>query len=407
MKNIWIINQYANTRDMPGHTRQYEIAKGLAKYGWKINVFASDFNLSRREYFYLKNFQLSLTEEIDGIKWSWLRVYPYKINDIKRYLNIVSFCLHISIRLFITSIFEKSPDIIFASSPQLPAAFICLLIAKILGKPFVVEIRDLWPQVLLEQGGIKKSNFIIKVLSMMEKYIYKNSDHVIVLAKGSMQFVRKRGAKNISWLPNGPDLNDFKEINISKEPEKFSFNEPFKIFYTGAHGEANALDILIDAARLIQDLPIKIVLVGDGPEKNNLIKYANGLENIQFLNPVPKKYIPTLLKDANAIALILKNINLFSYGVSPNKLYDAYALSKPVITNVNGDINDEVRLNNLGVTSQPGSSLDLAKSIKILFQKSKIERAEMGKRARSLAEKIYSREKVIQKYDELFKKLIF
>ena len=151
MKNIWIINQYANTKNMPGHTRQYEIAKGLVTRGWETHVFASDFNLSSRKFFYLKKFQSCLRQKVDGINWLWLRVYPYKINDINRYINILSFTIHIFIRLVVKSIYEKSPDIIFASSPQLPAAFICLIIAKILRKPFVIEIRDLWPQVLIEQ----------------------------------------------------------------------------------------------------------------------------------------------------------------------------------------------------------------------------------------------------------------
>ena len=107
----------------------------------------------------------------------------YKINDINRYINILSFTSHIFIRLVVKSIYEKSPDIIFASSPQLPATFICLIIAKILRKPFVVEIRDLWPQVLIEQGGMKKTNLMIKILLIIERFIYKNSNHVTVLAK--------------------------------------------------------------------------------------------------------------------------------------------------------------------------------------------------------------------------------
>ena len=88
MKKIWIINQYANTKNMPGHTRQYEISKGLLKKGWTSYVYSSDFNLAKRKFFHLKRFQFCLSQEIEGIKWNWIKVYPYKTNDIKRYLNI-------------------------------------------------------------------------------------------------------------------------------------------------------------------------------------------------------------------------------------------------------------------------------------------------------------------------------
>ena len=181
----------------------------------------------------------------------------------------------------------------------------------------------------------------------MERIIYQNSASVIVLAKGSAAFVAKRGAKNIFWLPNGPDLRIFQQKSYPQEPDEFSLKYPFKIFYTGAHGDANALNIIIDAARLLINLPIQIIFVGDGPDKQKLIKYANGLKNVIFLDSVPKKSIPNLLKDAHAVILTLKNVELFSYGVSPNKLYDAYAIARPVITNVPGDINDEVENNRL------------------------------------------------------------
>ena len=244
--------------------------------------------------------------------------------------------MHLIVRLLlkvIKDIFLKSiPDIVLASSPQLPAAFVSLIIAKIIKKPFVVEIRDLWPQVLIEQEERVK-NILIKFLLWMEKLLYQNASYVIVLAKGSKQFVAKRGAKNVAWLPNGPDLNIFQKKSYPKEPIKFSFEYPFKIYYTGAHGDANALNILIDAARLLNNLPIQIILVGDGPDKKELVKYSNGLKNIIFKDSVPKKDIPNLLKDANAIILTLKGVKLFTYGVSPNKLYDAYAIARPVITN--------------------------------------------------------------------------
>ena len=97
--NIWIINQFANTPDLPGHTRQYEIAKYLSANGWKVSVFSSDFNLSKRKFTKLNNFQLIKKTRIEKIRWNWLRVTSYKFNNWKRYLNLLSFCLNLVFNL--------------------------------------------------------------------------------------------------------------------------------------------------------------------------------------------------------------------------------------------------------------------------------------------------------------------
>ena len=410
MPKIWIINQHANTPNMPGHTRQYEVANGLSQKGWNIELFASDYNISTRKFFFLKNNQISISQRIKNITWHWLYAYPYKRNNWKRIFNIFSFSFHLFWRLFFKLVKDKFtkeiPDIVLASSPQLPAAFVGFIFAKLIRKPFVIEIRDLWPQVLIEQGGKSEKNLIIKLLLFMEKVIYQNASYVIVLAKGSCDFVAKRGAKNVAWLPNGPDLKIFRQKNYPPEPKKFSFEYPFKIFYTGAHGDANALNVIIDAARLLINLPIKIIFVGDGPEKQKLIQCSNGLKNISFQDSVPKKDIPDLLKDAHAIILTLKGVKLFSYGVSPNKLYDAYAIGRPVITNVSGDINDEVNDNRLGFTAESDNPQELSEAIRKLFFTDRSERVLMSNRARKLAETIYSREKIIYKYNRLLNELI-
>ena len=133
MKKIWIINQFANTMDMPGHTRQYDLAFYLKKNGYKITVFSSDLNLSLRKFFKDKKKFFHKTEFINNIRWVWLGVMPYKKNDWKRYLNLLSFCvnlfLHIFIRIVYSSLKFNKPKVIIASSPQLPAAFMSLLIS--------------------------------------------------------------------------------------------------------------------------------------------------------------------------------------------------------------------------------------------------------------------------------------
>ena len=409
MPSAYFINQFANTPDMAGHTRQYEIAKELKNRGWEVEIFASDFNLSERIYKKLPSTRISLVEHYDGIKWNWLRVLSYKRNNWRRYINLSSFCIHIFLKLTLSNLIKGNkynPDIIVASSPQLPAAFISLYIAKILRRPFVLEVRDLWPQVLIDKPNSDPNSILIKLLKYMEKKLYRDASKVIVLAKGSVSYVKERGASNISWLPNGPDLNLFKYYPLPIESEIFNLDRPFMILYAGAHGEMNAIDNVIKAASLLRNYPISFTFIGDGPEKISLIKNSISLKNIIFKDPIPKALMPDLISKYDAFLLSLRDIPLFRYGVSPNKLYDAYALARPMIATVPGDINKEIEDNKLGVTAPAENPEALANSIKELFITPRAERQLMGNRARKLAEDVYSRQKINESYHMILSKLI-
>ena len=405
MKTVFIINQFANTPDLPGHTRQYEVAKGLEKSGWVVDVFSSDFNLSERRFKKLRNLELIKYEFIQNINWYWIRVLPYKKNNFFRYLNIISFCINLffilTIKVFMKKLNKNNKLIILASSPQLPATFICLIISKIFSIPFVAEIRDLWPQVLIDLGGKNPKSFLIKTLSLIESFIYSKSKHLVVLSEGAINYVKKKGAKKVSFLPNGSDLEIFKYCKLKKENIKFSKERPFKVLYCGTHGEANDLIRIVEAAELLHSEPVKFILVGDGPTKNMLLKKSAHLKNIIFLSPKPKKEIPNLIANSDAMLLTLKDIPLFKYGVSPNKLYDSYAIGRPVINNVGGIIAKEINSYKIGINAIPEDSKSLSESILYLMNLTRNDREKMSIQARLLAEKKYSRKIINNKYNRI------
>ena len=403
MPRLWFINQFANTPDLPGHTRQYEVAAGLVRLGWRVGVFASDFNLTQRCYRRLRFPSLFASERPAGIGWTWLWVSPYRQNNWKRQLNMLSFCLHLLLRLLPAALIGRlrgrALDLILASSPQLPAAFICLWIARLSGIPFVLEVRDLWPQVLIDQGGKTPDSPMVRLLGWMERQLYRNAHTVVVLAQGAEGYVRERGARRTAWLPNGPDLELF-------SPQPLPPHQPtFTVLYAGAHGDANALENVIEAARLLQlrNSPVRFQFIGDGPEKKALIQLAEhlNLKTVLFNDPVPKAEIPDRMAKADAILLSLRDVPLFRYGVSPNKLYDAYAIGRPVITTVAGSINEEVEANQLGVTAEPGNPQSLADAIDRLAETPRAEREAMAARAVQLAHSTYSRQRINAAYNRL------
>ena len=406
MPHLWLINQFANTPELPGHTRQYEVAAGLVGFGWQVEVFASDFNLTQRQYRRLRFPRLWCVERPAGIRWIWLWVSPYRRNNWKRQLNMLSFCLHLGLRLLPIALWGRlmgqGPDVIVASSPQLPAAFTLLLISRLTSIPFVLEVRDLWPQVLIDQGGKSKKSLMVMILAWMERQLYRKARFVVVLAKGAESYVCKRGAETTFWLPNGPDLELFSPRPLP--PERAVFH----VLYAGAHGDANALDNVLEAARLLEscESPIRFRFIGDGPEKQALVKQAIDLKSVSFEDPVPKAQIPALMAESDAILLSLRDVPLFRYGVSPNKLYDAYAMGRPVITTVAGAINEEVEEHGLGVTASPGDPEDLAAAILRLAQMPKSERQAMGVRGTHLARTTYSRQRINAQYDSVLREVV-
>jgi glycosyltransferase involved in cell wall biosynthesis len=406
MPRLWLINQFANTPALPGHTRQYEMAAGLVGYGWQVEVFASDFNLTQRRYRRLRFPRLWSSEQPAGIHWTWLWVSPYRHNNWQRQLNMLSFCIHLAVRLLPAALLGRltghAPDVILASSPQLPAAFTCLWIARLSGIPFVLEVRDLWPQVLIDQGGKRPDSPMVRLLAWMERQLYRQARTVVVLANGAERYVRERGAHHTNWLPNGPDLELF-------SPRPLPPKRPtFTVLYAGAHGDANALDNVIAAAQLLeqQQASVRFRFVGDGPEKQALIQKAKGLASVSFDNPIPKAEIPGLMAEADAILLSLRAVPLFRYGVSPNKLYDAYAIGRPVITTVAGAINAEVDENRLGVTAEPGNPEALAQAILQLAATPRSERQAMAERAIQLAHTTYSRQRINAELNALLRGVI-
>jgi glycosyltransferase involved in cell wall biosynthesis len=400
--HIWIINQFANTPDVPGHTRQYELGQFLVQQGCQVSIFASDYNLSKREYLKLKFPQLWLRANLKGLHWHWLYATPYQNNNWRRILNMLSFCL----TLFLAGLFQPKPALIIGSSPQLLAAFTAWILAKVRGAKFYFEVRDLWPQALIELGGKSSNSLQVRLLAWVENLLYHQSDRVIVLAAGLVDYISKRGAAQVSWLPNGPDIEQFK-VTLPAELAKARYQiDPKRIclMYTGAHGKANSLHTIVEAARLLdQSHPGKflILLVGDGPEKPQLIEQAVDIECLKFRPPIPKQEIPVLLRAADGLILTLKDLPLFRYSVSPNKLYDSYAAGKPVLVAVGGALNREVQEHRLGFSTEPEDAKGLATAMLELLETPPDEREAMGRRGQALVYSTYSRGKVAKELWDL------
>lgn len=399
-RRVWIVNHYANTPDLPGGTRQYELAAELVAAGFEATVFSADFNLALRRGSKVPNGRLAAEESVEGVTFVWVKVVPYQQNDWRRVLNMLSFAF----ALLWIGAGRARPDLIVGSSPHLFAAAAARVVAWWRSTLFYFEVRDLWPQVLIDMGGKSESALMVRTLRVLERFLYTSSRRVIVLAQGAVDYVVARGAtaQRTHWLPNATDLEGFKPTRSRLEVLQSFGLEPdrFYVTYAGAHGEANALGTVVEAARLLEqtssdsrDTPI-FLLIGDGPEKAALQARAQGLSSIKLLPAVPKAQISDVLNASDALLITLRDVPLFRYAVSPNKLFDYFAAAKPVIASVGGDVAQLVTEHGVGVGVTPESFQELADAALKMANTSADQLEAMGRSGRALAEQRFSRKAV-------------
>lgn len=386
-----------------GGTRHFEIGNALSERGFVVEVITSDFHISEHRHLQLRWPRLWKSQRFGNLRWRWLWASGYKRNNWRRHLNLLTFAGS----LLAFGLFRKKPAVVVGSTPHLIAAFAAFLLARCKRCHFYLEVRDLWPQVLIDMGGKSPRSPMVRILGWMERVLYRNSHRVLVLAPGAIDYVKERGAApdKVLWVPNGVSLVDLESLPGSDQARaEFDIDrERFVLLYTGAHGTANSLTTLVRASAILDAQAPKrfrVILVGDGMEKEELIKQAKGIECLEFLNPVPKSDLPRLLQAADALVLTLLDVPVFRYGVSPRKLYDYYSAAKPVVVNIGGAVGEEVETEHCGVTAPPEDPEALAAAIQRLWGLQPEERAEMGQRSRRLAESTYNMAAISERIGE-------
>jgi glycosyltransferase involved in cell wall biosynthesis len=258
--------------------------------------------------------------------------------------------------------------------------------------PFLFEVRDLWPAFAVAVG-VLRSRPLIRMTEWLERFLYRHADRVIVNSPGFIDHVRERGAKSISLVPNGvdPDMFDPADDGV-RFREEHGLDSRFIALYAGAHGMSNDLDIVLDAARELEDTPgLQVVLLGDGTEKRRLVGRAEalGLKNVRFLPPVPKVRMREALAAAGACIAILKPVDVYRT-VYPNKVFDYLAAGRPVVLAIDGVIRDVVEAAGAGISVPPGDPGALADALRRLTRDSETARS-MGRRGREYVEKHFDR----------------
>lgn len=403
-KNIWIINEYAGSPYHGMEFRHYYLAKSLIKLGYHVTIISASYSHLFKNFPKIK--KRYTFETIDGINYLWIKVPRYhSSHSKKRVLKWFIFTLS----LFYLPIKKLTkPDYIILSPMQTMPIWPVLKWTKKFNSKLIFEIKDIWPLSIMELGNYSPSHPFIKLLKYFEKTSIEQSNAIVSVLPNYQQYLIDQGYdKKFEYIPNGIDLSELEspeplDISISQKIPK----DKFIVMYAGTLGIANALNYLIDAAKLLSDKKdILFIIVGNGDEKEKLITQSLGLNNILFLPAIPKKQIQSLLSKADACYIGLQNKNLFRYGVSPNKLFDYMYAGKPIIFSINSP-NNIVEQAQCGLSvSQPDNPAEIAKTIEKLYNLPKDKRVELGRNGKNQVIKFHNFDALAEKYHQLFHRI--
>lgn len=360
MKIIYL-HQYFNTPQMSGGTRSYEMARRFVAAGHEVHMITS----SRERG---KNASGWLEEVIDGIHIHWLAVpYSNNMSFKARISAFLKFALASGIKAH-----KVGGDVIFATSTPLTIALPAVYVARRLRKPMVFEVRDLWPESPIAVG-VLKNVFLKKAAKLVEKFAYKNADHVVVLSPGMADGVIKSGypSRRVHIIPNSCDIGLF-QVSQS-ERQRFLNSHPKLqdgplVLYAGTLGLINGVGYLVEIANaMLQiDPAVRFLIVGDGKEQDQIKRKAVNAgvlgKNLWMLPPVPKLEMPRLLSAATiSTSLVIDLPELWNN--SANKFFDTLAAGRPIMINHEGWQADLIRETGTGLVVPPTDAVQSAKML--------------------------------------------
>lgn len=390
MKNIWILNHYAEL----GLGRHYKFAHNLTKRGYNVKLFAAS-TIHNSDKNRITDSKKYIVEEMEGVPCIYIKACNYEGNGKARIKNMFDYAIGL---MSVSKKFDyDKPDVIYASSVH-PLTWISgYLLSKRYKSKFIAETRDLWPETLVAMDIIGRNSIPAKILYKLEKFIYKKADKLIFTMEGGKQYIIDKGWDNyisldkVNYINNGIDLSEFKN-NLEEhrlEDEDLLDNSSFKIIYTGSIGKPNMVISILEVAKYLKGKEIndiKFIIYGDGLLRSSLMKYAsdNKLANVKFKGKVDKKYIPFILNQGDMNIIVGKDIYLYKYGFSQNKFFGYLASGKPTISNRScHEILDKQKC---GITVEGGSAEALTEGILKFYNMPKEEYNQYCKNALKVAE---------------------
>jgi len=401
---ILLIHQFFASLDEPGGTRHHELARRLADLGHQVTIIASPVSY------------LTGTTEKERVPWvqcqpdgeciTVLRAYTYRAfhrSFVHRVFSFISFM----VSSFVIGLGVHDVDLVWGTSPPIFQGATTWALSRLKRVPFLFEVRDLWPAFAVAVG-VLRNPLLIRLSEWLERFLYRQAQVVVVNSPGFITHVQRRGARRVELVPNGADLAMFDpDADGAAFRKAHGLEGQFIALYAGAHGLSNDLHVLLEAAAQLRERKdITVVFLGDGKEKPALQQRAQelSLNNVRFLDPIPKTEMPDALAAADACIAILKPIEMYKT-TYPNKVFDYLAAGRPVVNAIDGVIRAVVDQAGAGISVPPGDAAALAQAIRRLADEAPAARREMGRRGRAYLAEHFDRAALADKLAALMEEM--
>lgn len=398
MKILYFHQHFSTPKGSAG-IRSYAMAQSLIRNGHLVTMVCGSFGAGQTGLTqpFNKGMRRGMVDGIDIIEFEL--PYSNALSFLKRILIFLSFAFK-SIKVALT----EQYDVVFATTTPLTAGIPGIFAKWFRRKPFVFEVRDLWPE-LPKAMGVIKNPIVLWMMSVLEWSSYHSADRLVGLSPGIVEGIIKRGIapEKVASIPNGCDLDIFASEHQAWRPEGVQPTDLMAIF-TGTHGLANGLNAVLDAAvelKKRQRTDIKLVLVGDGMQKKALLERAAELQldNVIFHNPVNKAKLAGLMASADIGLQILANVPAFYYGTSPNKFFDYISAGLPVLNNYPGWLAELITKEQCGFAVPPENPQAFADALEqAANQREKL--IEMGRNGQQVAKAQFNRSTLSQKFSD-------
>ncbi|MCQ3930997.1 MAG: glycosyltransferase WbuB [Chloroflexi bacterium] len=403
MRHILLIHQAFVSPKQAGGTRHYEFARLLAPDGqYRFTIIASTLS-------YLTGQQSQPSDDSDLERnIVVIRAYTLPVSHRSFVWRVIAF-----FSFMVTAVWSsrraKQIDVVMGTTPPIFQSVSAWFIAFVRRKPFLLEVRDLWPEFAIDMG-VLKNPILIRLSRLLENFLYRRADHILVNSPAYYDYMLTRGiAKSkVTLIPNGVDAGVFNlDSDGQAVREWLGLGQKFIVIYAGALGMANDIDVILKAANhLCEHQDIHFLLVGDGKERSNLEAKAKqqNLKNVTFTGALPKNEMPVVLAASNICTATLLNIPMFRT-TYPNKVFDYMAASRPVILAIDGVIRDVVESSKGGIFVEPGNDRALADAIMALYNDpAKVK--EMGQNGRDYVMRNFNRQTHAKEFALLIDKII-
>lgn len=390
--NILYLNHYAGSPALGMEYRPYYLAREWVRAGHSVRMLGASFS-------HVRTRQPTLARElVDGIDYRWFPAPAYQGNGLGRVRNIAVF-LRAVWRASAALVAEQRPDVVIASSTYPMDIWVARRLARQAGARLVFEVHDLWPLSPIELSGMSPWHPFALLCGWAEKTAYREADTVVSMLPKVHQHMASRGLdlRKLVIVPNGisPDdwaaeppalRQDVAEVIASARAAGHAV-----LGHAGSMGLPNALDCLLDAAALMREDPVQLLLVGDGHERERLQRRieAEGLSRVHWLPPIPKAQIPSFLAALDVAYIGWQRVPIYRFGIAPNKLMDYLMAGCPVLHAVEAG-NDPVAEAGCGITVPPESPAAVVDGLRRLLALSPAERAAMGQRGRAFVQAEHS-----------------